>query len=86
LFEAWLDRHFPDRKNKILHRVRELRGGTLNDSRFGVRMRGEGVFSDQMNALYTSACKKMGILGKGPELSTEHFRNPGNPQLPLFEG
>src|SRR5581483_38534 len=39
LFTAWLERHFPDRKEKVLGRIRDLRGGRLNEPRFGRRMR-----------------------------------------------
>ena len=42
LFEAWLDEHFPDRKQKVLNRIRDLRGGTLTAPAFGERMRGTG--------------------------------------------
>jgi len=31
LFEQWLNQHYPDKKQKILNRVREIRGGKLND-------------------------------------------------------
>src|SRR6185295_16115189 len=46
LFEQWLARHFPDRADKVMNRVRDLRGVRVNDPRFGSRMRGEGVFAD----------------------------------------
>lgn len=42
LVEEWLEARFPDRKEKVLNRVRDLRGGRLNDPRFGSRMKGEG--------------------------------------------
>jgi DNA repair photolyase len=45
LFEQWLTQHFPDRKDKVLHRIRAIRGGQLNDPRFSSRMRGEGIFA-----------------------------------------
>ena len=45
LFRDWLERSFPDRAEKVLHRVQEVRGGKLNDSRFGSRMTGEGVYA-----------------------------------------
>ena len=48
LFETWLTQHFPERKEKILNRIKALRGGRLNDPRFGTRMRGEGVFAEQI--------------------------------------
>jgi len=78
LFEDWLARHFPDRKEKVLNRVRALRGGKINDPNFGTRMRGEGIFADQMEALFATACRKAGIGGQGPELSTAAFRVPAS--------
>ncbi|MFK4991205.1 hypothetical protein, partial [Klebsiella pneumoniae] len=42
LFEEWLENHFPDRKERVLNRIRDLRGGRLNDPNFRSRMRGEG--------------------------------------------
>ena len=47
LFDGWLAAHFPDRRDKVLNRIRAMRGGRLNDPRFGNRMRGDGVFADQ---------------------------------------
>jgi DNA repair photolyase len=84
LFERWLERHFPDRKDKVLGRIRAMRGGKLNDPRFGSRMRGEGLFADTIKRLYQIACQKAGIAGKGPKLSTEAFRRPGREQELLF--
>jgi DNA repair photolyase len=85
LFEQWLAQHFPDRKDKVLHRVRAIRGGKLNDPRFNSRMRGEGIFAEQIQALFTLACRKAGIDGRGPTLSTAAFRVPSDSQLSLFE-
>jgi DNA repair photolyase len=78
LFEDWLARHFPERKEKVLNRVRALRGGKLNDANFGTRMRGEGVFADQIEALFEMACRKAGIGGRSPELSVAAFRVPAS--------
>ena len=76
LFEEWLARHFPDRKEKVLNRVRALRGGRINDPNFGTRMRGEGIFADQIEALFEAARRKAGIDGRGPDLSASAFRVP----------
>jgi DNA repair photolyase len=84
LFEQWLAQHYPDKKDKILHRVREIRGGKLNDPNFKSRMRGEGKFAEQMAALFQLARKKSGITERWPKLSTEHFRRPEKDQLSLF--
>ena len=85
LFETWLEHHFPDRKEKVLNRIRAVRGGKLNDPRFGSRMRGEGVFADEIASLFRLALRKAGIDGLSIELSTSHFRRPGYRQLTLFD-
>ena len=84
LFANWLEEHFPDRKKKVLNRIREMRAGKLNDPNFGSRMRGEGVFAEQIGAMFKLACRRAGIEGGGPELSTAAFRRPSGPQLSLF--
>ncbi|HEX2254648.1 MAG TPA: PA0069 family radical SAM protein [Thermoanaerobaculia bacterium] len=96
LFQDWLAEHYPDRKEKVLARVRELRGGRLNDPRFGDRMRGEGVFAEQIRALFDTARRRHGLTGRGRPLSTAGFRRPAGAgsgrsaraaaagQLPLF--
>jgi DNA repair photolyase len=84
LFEQWLTRHLPDRKEKVLSRIRAIRGGKLNDPRFISRMKGEGVFSEQVAGLFTLACRRAGIRGRGPSLSTAAFHRPTGAQLSLF--
>lgn len=88
LFSAWLERHYPDRKDKVLNRIRSLRGGKLNDSNFGSRMKGEGIFAKQISAMFELAKRKAGLDKPFPSLSTEHFRRPveSNGQLDLFGG
>jgi DNA repair photolyase len=76
LFEAWLAEHHPERRARVLSRVRALRGGRLYDSRFGARQRGEGFFADEMEALFDLARRRAGLASRGPELSTAHFRRP----------
>jgi DNA repair photolyase len=77
LFDAWLAEHHPERRARVLSRVRALRGGQLYDSRFGVRQRGEGRWADEMAALFELARRRAGLAERGPELSTAHFRRPG---------
>src|SRR5687768_13752511 len=57
IFEKWLGDHFPDRKQKVIHRIQEVRGGALNDPRFGSRMSGEGVYAEQVSALFALSRK-----------------------------
>ncbi|MCI0340928.1 MAG: PA0069 family radical SAM protein [Planctomycetales bacterium] len=86
LFVRWLEVHRPDRKDKVLARIREVRGGRLTDPRFGSRMRGEGVFAEQVRDLFHAACRRAGIEGRAPDLSTAAFRRPAprEGQLALF--
>lgn len=85
LFEAWLERHYPERRQKVMNRVRAMRGGKLNDARFHVRMRGTGFFADQTHAVFALACRRAGLSEDMPEVSTAAFRRPPDPQLALFE-
>jgi DNA repair photolyase len=84
LFEDWLEQNYPDKKRKILSRVREIRGGKLNDPNFKTRMSGEGIYAEQMAELFKLARKKSGISERWPKLTTENFRRPGIDQLSLF--
>ena len=81
LFEQWLQTHFPDRKEKVLNRLRAMRGGKLYDSQFGQRMRGEGIFADQIDQLFDVARRKVGIANRESNLSTAAFRRPGGAQI-----
>jgi DNA repair photolyase len=81
LFEKWLDEHFPDRKEKVLNRVRDLRGGKLYKAEWGVRGRGEGIFADQIEALFDVTCRKLGLNERDDELSTAAFRRRPAQQL-----
>jgi DNA repair photolyase len=83
LFERWLQEHFPDRKEKVLHRIRDLREGKLYDPQWRVRQRGKGIFADQIESIFDITCRKLGLNEISFEHSTEHFRRP-TAQQPLF--
>lgn len=85
LFEQWLRQHYPERCDKVLSRLRDMRGGAINDPRFGSRMRGEGVLAEQIASLFTLGCRRAGIGNRFPRLSTSAFRRPGGTQRLLFE-
>jgi DNA repair photolyase len=61
LFEDWLERNYPDRKEKVLNQIRAVRGGGLNDPRFGSRMRGTGIFAEHLSQLFKLTCRKLGL-------------------------
>jgi DNA repair photolyase len=83
IFERWLEVNFPQKLEKVLGRIRAIRGGKLNDPRFGTRMRGEGIFAEQISQMFHVACRKVGLPEDGPELSTAGFRRPEARQLRL---
>jgi DNA repair photolyase len=84
LFEHWLDEHFPEKKDKILSRIRSIRGGgeRLNDARWGSRIVGQGIFAEQIRSMFEIACRRAG-LGERPKLSAASFRRR-NEQLDFF--
>lgn len=83
VFTRWLDDHAPTKKDRILDRVRELRGGKLNVSEWGERMRGEGIFAEQIRDLFGVAARRAGLSRERIRLSVADFRKPGE-QLSLF--
>jgi DNA repair photolyase len=83
LFEGWLEEHFPLRKQKVLNRIRETRGGKLYSAEFGTRMTGEGVYAEHIAKSFRQWRKHYGLDKKSPPLSVEHFRRDAR-QLSLF--
>jgi len=83
LFAEWLEAHAPLRKERVLNRVRDVRGGKLNDTRFGSRMRGEGPIAEAIHQMFRLQVRTLGF-GKFAELSTAAFRRPAGPQASLF--
>jgi DNA repair photolyase len=79
IFETWLGQHFPDRKEKVLNRLRDLHGGKLYDSTWGHRGRGGGAYAEQIEQVFRVASQKAGLNhGDRKELSTAAFRVPGS--------
>lgn len=86
LFDDWLTQHYPARRQRVLHRIRECRAGEVNDPRFRHRMRGEGVYAEQIASLFRSAARAHGLDRPLPPVNTAAFRRPAQPgdQLALF--
>jgi DNA repair photolyase len=93
VFEERLRAALPLRAERVLRRIRETRGGKLNDARFGVRGRGEGVYAETIRGLFEAAVKKFGfgqpfgetgMIGRREEPTTTFERPPRAGQMKLF--
>jgi DNA repair photolyase len=84
LFKQWLEHHYPNKSDKVLHRIQSLRGGRLNASEFGERMRGKGEFGAQIRQLFHIHKEKVGLNQSIEPLNTTAFRRGGPDQLQLF--
>lgn len=83
LFADWLTVHAPDRKDKVLNRLRAVRHGKLNESTFGARMVGDGPFAEAIHQVFALHRRRLGLTQK-VVLSTEAFERPSGPQGSLF--
>ena len=87
LFQQWLRTHFPDRAERVMARVREMRGGQDYDSAWGQRMHGQGLWADLLRQRFDVACRRLGLNRERFGLDVSRFR-PGalGGQADLFEG
>jgi DNA repair photolyase len=86
IFTEWLERFRPERKEKVLSLIRDLRGGQLNDPRFGSRMTGEGPVADNLKQMFRIYSRREGFGAREFEFSNAHFRRPGDQLLFDFGG
>lgn len=87
VFEKGIRRNLPLRADRILNRVRDARGGKLNDPRFGHRMRGEGPYAQASRDLFEHHVRRLGLNqgSRARPLEPRSFRRPNRgPQLELF--
>jgi len=84
LFINWLEKYFPDRKEKIINKLKDLFDGKLYKSDFHLRGRGEGPYAGQVADIFKITCKKLGINEKSYNLTVAHFKNAENRQMNLF--
>lgn len=91
LFQQWLQAHYPQRAERVMNRVRDMRGGKDYDADFANRMKGEGLWADLIRQRFGKACERM-RLGQSNErpLRTDLFEPPAGhtqqspPQMALF--
>ena len=79
LFQEWLETHFPERAQRVMNRVREMRGGKDYDADFGRRMHGEGVWADLIRQRFNKTVERLGLgalRGRFERLDSSQFRRP----------
>lgn len=81
LFADWVHQNFPDRAEKVLNLIRETHGGTLNENRWNVRMRGEGTYATQVKSMFELAKKRFLPNEKLSPVNTNHFITGGQTKL-----
>ncbi len=85
LFRTWLDLHYPERADRVMARIHDLRGGKDYDSRYEQRMGGQGLWADMLRQRFTKACQRLGYQRGAHALDASAFKPPGPPgQLDLF--
>ncbi len=76
LFKTWLAQHFPDRAERVMARVRDMRGGADYQAEFGARLKGEGVWAELIRTRFEAACRRHGLGRTRISLDTSQFQAP----------
>jgi DNA repair photolyase len=86
LFQQWLQAYFPERTQRVMNRIREMRGGKDNNSDFATRMRGEGIWAELIRQRFEKAVQRSGIAKRDwfNMLDASAFVAPARPAKPLI--
>ena len=85
LFKDWLATHYPLKAQHVMSRLREMRGGRENDSQFGSRFHGNGLFAELLAQRFRVACERLGFNRESVALEVNRFKPPArNGQMDLF--
>ncbi len=85
IFTDWVRKNYKDRADKILNRITDTHGGTLNDSRFGVRMKGEGKYAEIIGKQFDLAKKRFLPHATSFEYDLSLYERTRKPQTNLFD-
>jgi DNA repair photolyase len=85
LFDEWLRTNRPDRAEKVLSLIRQMRGGALYQAEFGTRMRGEGPIAQLLGARFQAAVKRLGLNRIRYRLDTMRFAVPESARTALVD-
>jgi DNA repair photolyase len=84
LFREWLALHYPQRADRVMARVQEMRGGKDYDSDFGTRMKGQGTWAALIHQRFEKTCRRLGLNREKVALDHSAFRRPSRGQQALF--
>ena len=85
LFDEWLRAHRPDRADRVLSLIRQMRGGALYQAEFGLRMKGEGPIAELLSARFGAAVKRLGLNKIRYRLDTLRFAVPESARTALVD-
>jgi len=84
IFSDWLEKNMPDRAERILNRIRDCHDGSLHDSQFGRRIKGEGRIAEMIDQQMKLARRKFFAGREMPPYDRDLFLQLKNPQLKMF--
>jgi DNA repair photolyase len=86
VFTNWLRTHRPLAAARVESLIRDVRGGKLNDSQYGRRMRGSGTYAEGIKNSFVLFSKRLGLDAPWEPLDSTRFRPPrmSGGQMSLF--
>ena len=85
LFEEWLRANRPDRADRVLSLIRQIRGGELYKAEFGTRMKGEGPIAQLLSQRFAASVKRLGLNRVRYRLDTQRFAVPAAARTALVD-
>ncbi|MEO8938090.1 MAG: PA0069 family radical SAM protein [Burkholderiaceae bacterium] len=85
VFQTWLRTHFPLRAERVMNRIRDMRGGKDYDARFGKRMTGQGIWAELFAQRFHAACARHGLNRARRQFDASHFVRPIAPAHPTAQ-
>ncbi len=85
VFREWLTLHYPQRADRVMARIRDLRGGRDYRADFATRMKGQGAWANLLRARFDTACRKLGLNQQRTEVDFSKFVGAAH-RLPTATG
>lgn len=74
IFQQWLVLHCPQRAERVMARIRDMRGGRDYDADFSSRMKGSGVWAQLLAQRFEKTCARLGLDRARKPLDLSLFR------------